>query len=166
MSHDQHFKNLILDDPHQAIAFSAASEPARLDEDAQQGADRSGLAFHLFDGVCHGGFSEKALLHQAAQMPAERAARAEAAGKDSPSRAARVARERVWHHQAQVAGGRAQSIQAVSVGGLTTARRQLCDELARIGAGNGQAAEVLGGPQRVGAPGFVLPRRALVFCSP
>ncbi len=32
MSHDQNFKNLILDYPRQAIAFAAASEAARLDE--------------------------------------------------------------------------------------------------------------------------------------
>jgi hypothetical protein len=32
MSHDQNFKNLILDYPRQAIAFAAASEATRLDE--------------------------------------------------------------------------------------------------------------------------------------
>ncbi|WPL13858.1 hypothetical protein Thiosp_03680 [Thiorhodovibrio litoralis] len=35
---------------------------------------REGFAFHIFEGVCHGGFSENELFHQVAQMPAERAA--------------------------------------------------------------------------------------------
>jgi hypothetical protein len=35
MSHDQNFKNLILDYPRQAIEFAAASEAARLDEDVR-----------------------------------------------------------------------------------------------------------------------------------
>ena len=35
MSHDQNFKNLILDYPRQAIEFAAASEAARLGEDVR-----------------------------------------------------------------------------------------------------------------------------------
>ncbi len=35
MSHDQNFKNLILDYPRQALAFYAAAEAAGIDEDAR-----------------------------------------------------------------------------------------------------------------------------------